>query len=183
MVTQLVAGGNVSLTADNPLLKELVVGFGWSLIPSNGPAAELVPSAILCDVDGKAVSDEHFVFFNQLSSPDGSAVYVSGDDAEQVELNLALVPEVVAKIVFIVYVDPDVRKPRTFSAVRDAYIRVADKNDADIVRFPLTTDVSESSAVVFGEVYRYKGSWKFRALGQGYSTGLAGVARDFGVTL
>lgn len=183
MVTQLVAGGNTSLTADNPLLKELVVGFGWNVISSNGPAAELVPSAIMCGEDGKAVSDDHFVFFNQLAAPDGSVQYVQGDDQEQIDVNLALVPEKVAKIVFVVYVDPDVRKPRTFSAVRNSYVRVADKEDRDIVRYNVDTDVSQSTAVVFGELYRYKGAWKFRALGQGYSHGLQGVAKDFGVAL
>lgn len=183
MVTQLVAGGNTSLTADNPLLKELIVGFGWNVIASNGPAAELVPSAIMCGEDGKAVSDEHFVFFNQLATPDGSVQYVQGDDQEQIDVNLSLVPEKVTKIVFVVYVDPDVRKPRTFSAVRNSYVRVADKEGRDIVRYNVDTDVSQSTAVIFGELYRYKGSWKFRALGQGYSHGLLGVAKDFGVDL
>lgn len=182
-VVNLQAGGNVGITANNPLLKELVVGFGWDTISSNGPLPELVPSAILTDKSGKALSAEHFVFFNQLATPDDSVRYVTGDDKEQIEVNLSLVPEVVEKIVFIVYVDPDLRKPGNFASARGAYIRVADREEHDIARFDLTNYDVEVTAMIFGELYRYKGLWKFRAVGQGYKNGLSEVAKSVGLSI
>lgn len=181
--TRIESGSNVSITAENPLLKELVVGFGWNIITSHGPDVELVPSAIMCNKDGVAISDDHMIFFNQLATSDGSVQYVSGDDTEQLDINLSLVPEAVEKIVFIVYVDPDIRKPGTFGSVRNPYIHVADRENNDIVRFDLGQVDMNVTAMIFGELYRYKGQWKFRAIGQGYPTGLAGVAKDYKVAL
>ena len=182
-VVKLESGANTSLSALNPLLKELVIGFGWNVIQPSGPAVELVPSALLCDANNVAISDDSLIFFNQLSTPDDAVRYVTSDDAEQIELNLALIPEKVEKIVFIVYVDPDVRRPGNFGSVRNAYIRVADREDSDMVRYDIAQANADVTAMVFGEVYRYKGQWKFRAVGQGYTTGLAGVAKDFKVNL
>lgn len=183
-VTTLEPGANASLTAKNPLLKDLIIGFGWDIIRGNGPLTELVPSAIMCNRDGQAVSDEHFVFFNQLSTPDEAVQYVTGDDQEQIEVDLSLIPDTVEKIVFIVYADPDIRKPGTFAAVRHAYIRVADREDNDMVRFSVPDNqTSDVTAMIFGELYRYKSEWKFRAIGQGYSTGLVGVAHDYNLGL
>jgi tellurium resistance protein TerD len=162
----------------------IVVGFGWRMIESNGPQTELVPSAVLCDASGHAVSDDHLVFFNQLASPDGAVTYVSDGDAEQLEVDLTTVPENVEKIVFVVYADPDMRKPGSFGGVRQAYIRVSDSSGRELVRY----DIEEGSgidvtAMIFGEIYRHRGAWKVRAVGQGYSTGIKGVAKDFGVAI
>jgi len=182
-VVRLEAGANTSLTSLNPLLKEIVIGFGWNIVQPSGPATELVPSAVMCDANNVAISDESLIFFNQLSTPDDAVRYVTNGDAEQIEVNLALVPEVVEKIVFIVYVDPDVRRPGNFGSVRSAYIRVSDSAEDEMVRFDVAQANTDVTAMVFGELYRYKGQWKFRAVGQGYSTGLVGVAKDFKVNL
>lgn len=180
----LVAGMNAALTAENPGLTQLLVGFGWDIIPSRGPQAELVPLAVMCGDDGKAVSNEHLVFFNQIESQDGSVTFVSAADVEEIDVDLALIPDDVAKIAFVVYVDPEVRGAGDFSAVRSAYVRVATTAGRELVRFDIPlTEVRGSQAVLFGELYRHRSDWKFRALGQGYSAGLAGVADDFRIDL
>ncbi len=177
-------GANASLSELMPVVGTIVVGFGWRLIESNGPVTELVPSAIICDASGKAISDEHFVFFNQLAAPDGEVKYVDGGDEEQLELDLASVPDNVDKIAFVVYIDPDLRKPATYSSVRSAYFRLTDRSGTELVRHDVViASGSQSTALIFGEVYRRKGEWKVRAVGQGYSTGLKGVAADFGVAI
>lgn len=177
-------GANAALSDLMPVLGTVVIGFGWRLIESNGPVTELVPSAVICDAAGQALSDEHLVFFNQLKSPDGAVTFVDAGDEEQIELDLAAVPERVDKIVFVVYIDPDLRKPATFGSVRSAYFRVADRSGAELVRHDVQiASGSESTAMIFGEIYRHRGAWKVRAVGQGYSTGLKGVAKDFGVAI
>ncbi|WP_312875899.1 TerD family protein [Arthrobacter terrae] len=181
-MASLVPGANAALTAENSGLTKVLVGLGWDTIPSRGPAAELVPMAVMCNADGAAVSGDHLVFFNQLVSADGSVTFAGDTDQEQIDVDLAQVPAAVAKIAFIVYVDPEVRGPGNFSAVRSAYIRVATAGNRELVRFdvPLSSD-DNITAMMFGELYRHHDDWKFRALGQGYTTGLAGVAKDFRV--
>lgn len=177
-------GANASLREILPVGSKAVVGFGWRLIESNGPVTELVPSAIVCGEDGRALSDEHFVFFNQLASPDGEVHYVEGPDEEQLEIDLAAVPAEVDKIAFVVYIDPDVRRPSTFTSVRSAYFRICADDGREVVRHDIVIKSgSESTAMIFGEVYRHRGEWKVRAVGQGYSTGLKGVAADFDVSI
>lgn len=176
----LVAGANAALTAENPGLSKVLVGLGWQSIPSRGPQSELVPLAIMCDAGGRAVSNDHLVFFNQIASPEGSVAFAGTDDQEQIDVDLSLVPASVAKITFIVYVDPDLRGPGTFSAIRGQYIRVATAQNQELVRFDIPQSPQDNiTAMMFGELYRHREDWKFRALGQGYTTGLRGVAADF----
>jgi tellurium resistance protein TerD len=183
-VKQLQRGQNAALADLMPALGTVVVGFGWKLIEGNGPVTELVPSAVVCDASGHALSDEHLVFFNQLASPDGAVQYVDAGDEEQLEVDLTAVPENVEKIVFVVYVDPDLRRPGSFAAVRGAYVRLADRSGTELLRYAIEegsgTDVT---AMIFCELYRHRGAWKIRAVGQGYSSGLVGVAKDFGVAI
>ncbi len=180
----LVAGANAALTAENPGLTSVMVGLGWNVIPSRGPQSELVPLTLLCGPDGRVLSDDHLVFFNQIASPDASVQFAGEEDEEQIDIDLSRVPEAVTKIVFAVYADPEVRGPGTFSAVRSAYIRVARTDGGELVRFDLPSANRDSiTAMMFGELYRHRSDWKFRALGQGYTTGLRGLAADFGFDL
>jgi tellurium resistance protein TerD len=69
-------------------------------------------------------------------------------------------------------------------AAPNAFIRVVDQADnAELARYDLSEDASTETAMVFGELYRNQGEWKFRAVGQGYASGLAGIAMDFGVNV
>ncbi|WP_159602634.1 TerD family protein [Agromyces humi] len=183
MSATLQSGQNAPVNAANPLLSDLLIGFGWDVVPSNSPMPELVPSAIICDEDGRAVDADAMVFFNQLTAASGAVQYVTDGDQEQIDVDLAAIPAAVHEIVFVVYVDPDLRKPGTFDSVRGAYVRVADREGHDILRFDLPRNSDGVNAMIFGELYRYKGQWKFRALGDGFTTGIAGVLNAFGMAL
>ncbi len=183
-MASLIAGANAALTVENPGLDHVVVALGWDTIPSHGPAAELVPFAVLCDSGGHALSNDHLVFFNQLVSADSSVTFAGDADQEQIDVELGRVPQSVDKIVFFAYVDPEVRGRGSFASVRNAHIRVATAENRELVRFDIpATNVDSVTAVIFGELYRHRGDWKFRALGQGYNSGLAGVAKDYGISL
>lgn len=191
MAVSLSKGGNVSLTKEAPGLTAVVVGLGWDTRTTTGQDFDLDASAIGVGTDGKVVSDKHFVFFNNKATPDGTIEHTGdnltgegeGDD-EQIKVNLAGLPADVDKIVFPVSVyDADARS-QNFGQVRNAYIRVLNQADnVEIARYDLTEDASTETALVFGELYRNGEEWKFRAVGQGYSSGLAGIASDFGVTI
>jgi tellurium resistance protein TerD len=187
----LTKGGNVSLSKEAPGLTAVIVGLGWDVRSTTGADFDLDASAILLNAGGKVVSDKHFVFFNNLTSPDGSVEHTGdnltgegeGDD-ETIKVNLATVPAEVARIVFPVSIyDADTRR-QSFGQVTNAFIRVVNAaGEKEIARYDLTEDASTETAMLFGELYRHGPEWKFRAVGQGYASGLAGIARDFGVNV
>jgi tellurium resistance protein TerD len=184
-------GGNVSLTKEAPNLTAVVVGLGWDARTTTGSDFDLDASALLTNEQGKVLSDQHFVFFNNLRSPDGSVEHTGdnltgegeGDD-EVINVNLAGVPADVAKIVFPVSIYEAEARQQSFGQVRNAYIRVLNAADQrELARYDLTEDASTETAMVFGELYRHGAEWKFRAIGQGYASGLRGIAQDFGVNV
>ena len=185
MGVSLAKGGNVSLTKEAPGLTNVLVALGWDVRTTTGADYDLDASAIILNATGKVISDQHFVFFNNLVSPDGTVEHTGdnltgegeGDD-EILRVNLAGMSPDVDRIVFPVSIyDADARR-QSFGQVNNAYIRVVNSaNDAELTRFDLTEDASTETAMVFGELYRRAGEWKFRAVGQGYASGLRGIAR------
>jgi tellurium resistance protein TerD len=191
MSVSLNKGGNVSLTKEAPGLTAVLVGLGWDARTTTGADFDLDASALMVGTSGKILSDAHFIFFNNLTSPDGSVEHTGdnltgegeGDD-EMIKVNLAAVPPQVDKIVFAVSIYDAETRSQNFGQVRNAFIRVVNQaGGAEIARYDLSEDASTETAMVFGEVYRNGSEWKFRAVGQGYSNGLAGIARDFGVNV
>jgi tellurium resistance protein TerD len=187
----LTKGGNVSLSKEAPGLTNVIVGLGWDVRSTTGADYDLDASAILVNTTGRVISDQHFVFFNNLTSPDGTVEHTgdnldgSGDgDDEVIKVNLAGMSPDVDKIVFPVSIyDADARR-QSFGQVNNAYIRVVNEADQrEITRFDLSEDAATETALVFGELYRRGPEWKFRAVGQGYASGLAGIARDYGVNV
>jgi tellurium resistance protein TerD len=96
------------------------------------------------------------VFFNQLSCPEGGVEFAGTDDKEQIDVDLARVPEAVRKIAFIVYVDPDVRRLDSFGAVKNSYVRLADERNRKLLRFDIPGgNESQIKAMMFGELYHH----------------------------
>ncbi|MFC7220586.1 TerD family protein [Streptomyces polyrhachis] len=184
-------GGNVSLSKEAPGLTAVVVGLGWDARTTTGSDFDLDASALLTGPSGKVLSDAHFVFFNQLKSPEGSVEHTGdnltgegeGDD-EVIKVNLAGVPAEVDKIVFPVSIYDAETRQQSFGQVRNAYIRVVNQADNnELARYDLSEDASTETAMIFGELYRHGAEWKFRAIGQGYAAGLRGIAQDYGVNV
>ncbi|MBO8184494.1 MULTISPECIES: TerD family protein [Streptomyces] len=191
MGVSLSKGGNVSLTKEAPNLTAVIVGLGWDARTTTGSDFDLDASALLTNAEGKVANDQNFVFFNNLKSPDGSVEHTGdnltgegeGDD-EVIKVNLAGVPADVEKIVFPVSIYEAESRQQSFGQVRNAYIRVVNQADnVELARYDLSEDASTETAMVFGELYRHGAEWKFRAIGQGYASGLRGIAQDFGVNV
>ncbi|GAB7187202.1 TerD family protein [Kitasatospora sp. Ki12] len=182
MSVALTKGGNVSLGKQAPGLAVIRVGLGWTA----GAGYDLDASALLCGADGKVGSDQNFVFFNNLRSPDGSVRHQGGSgggaDREQIEVRLAEVSAGVEKIVFAVAIYDAAQRRQSFGQVRSAYVRITDPDGGtEVARYDVAPEAGSETAMVFGELYRHGADWKFRAVGQGYAAGLAGIAADFGV--
>jgi len=184
-------GGNVSLSKTDPSLKNVLVGLGWDARPTDGADFDLDASAFMVKDDGKVRSDSDFIFYNQTKSACGSVEHTgdnrtgAGDgDDEAVVVLLDKVPADVQKIVFCVTIhDADMRK-QNFGQVSHAFVRVVNKDsNNEVARYDLSEDASIETAMIFGEIYRHSGEWKFKAVGQGYAGGLAALAKQYGINV
>ena len=191
MAISLQKGGNVSLSKEAPGLTKMLIGLGWDVRATDGADFDLDGSAFLLNASGKVRSDADFIFYNQPKSDNGAVAHQGdnrtgageGDD-EVIEVNLSAVPADVDKIAITVTIhDADVRK-QNFGQVSSAFIRCvnADSN-VEIARFDLSEDASVETAMIFGEIYRHNGEWKFKAIGQGFKGGLGALAQHFGVNI
>lgn len=187
----LAKGNNLSLTKADPGLQQVIVGLGWDPRTTSGEAFDLDASALLVAASGKVRSGDDFIFYNQPSAKDGSVVHLgdnrtgdgAGDD-EQIKIDLTKVAADVERVVVVVSIDQADERRQNFGQVRGAYCRVLNEaTGAEIVRFDLSEDAAPETSMLFAEVYRSGAEWKFKAVGQGYATGLAGIATDFGVPL
>jgi tellurium resistance protein TerD len=184
-------GGNVSLSKTDPSLKNVIVGLGWDARPTAGADFDLDASAFMVKEDGKVRSDSDFIFYNQTKSACGSVEHTgdnrtgAGDgDDEAVIILLDKVPADVQRVVFCVTIhDAEMRK-QNFGQVNHAYVRVVNKDsNNEVARYDLSEDASVETAMVFGEIYRHSGEWKFKAVGQGYAGGLAALAKQYGINI
>lgn len=191
MGISLVKGGNLSLTKAAPGLSKIMVGLGWDARTTTGDKFDLDASALGCGENGIVLSNDYFIFFNQARSPEGAIEHLgdnrtgegAGDD-EVVAIDLPAAPANLDKVVFVTSIYDAETTATTFGQVRNAYIRVVNSADGtELARYDLSEDASVETAMVFGELYRHGAEWKFRAIGQGYSSGLAGIAKDYGVNL
>ena len=185
-MAQLKRGANVALTREIPTLRTVLLGIRFEAGSEKLLLDHLVTATILCDSANKALSDEHFVFFNQLSSPDESVSQreaALGDDSDQIEVSLPDVPAEVERIVVVAYLNDPQR--RSLGQLRECHIRVLDADgNAELIRSEnLAPTLTSETALALGELYRHQGGWKFRVIGEGYAKGIAGIAADYGVTL
>lgn len=194
MTVSLTKGGNVNLSKSAPTMTLAHIGLGWNPRTTDGVEFDLDASAIMLGADGKALDDKAFIFYNNLTSPDGS-VSSTGDnrtgsgegDDETIKVKLSEVPANCERIVFVASIDQADQRGQNFGQVNGAYIRVyngeAPDDKGQEFRYDLGEEASTETALVFGEVYRKDGEWKFKAIGQGYSSGLAGVVTDYGIQI
>ena len=189
MAISLSKGGNVSLSKSDPNLKKILIGLGWEARSSDGADFDLDASAFMLGAGNKVVDEQGFVFYNNLQSPDGSVAHTGDDrvgggggDDEAITVELDRVSSSVHSIAITVTIhDADGRR-QNFGQVRNAFIRIVnDETGNEVARYDLTEDYSTETAMIFGEVYRHGGEWKFRAVGQGYSGGLAAMCARYGI--
>lgn len=189
MALTLQKGGNLSLSKTDPSLTKILVGLGWDPRATDGTEFDLDASAFLLGANGKVRGDADFIFYNQLKSTDGSIEHTgdnrtgAGDgDDEVLKIDLSRVPADIDKIAFTVTIhDADARK-QNFGQVGGSFIRVVNEiSGAEIVRYDLAEDASTETAMIFAELYRNNGEWKFRAVGSGFAGGLKALANSYGM--
>ncbi|TVT85203.1 TerD family protein [Pseudomonas sp. H3(2019)] len=189
MALTLQKGGNLSLSKTDPSLTKILVGLGWDPRATDGTEFDLDASAFLLGANGKVRGDADFIFYNQLKSADGSIEHTgdnrtgAGDgDDEVLKIDLSRVPADIDKVAFTVTIhDADARK-QNFGQVGGSFIRIANEiTGTEIVRYDLAEDASTETAMIFAELYRNNGEWKFRAVGSGFAGGLKALANSYGM--
>lgn len=191
MAISLQKGGNVSLSKEAPSMSKMIIGLGWDVRATDGAAFDLDGSAFLLNESGKVRSDADFIFYNQSKSADGSVEHTgdnrTGDgdgDDEQIVIELGKVPADVQKIAVAVTIHEAEARGQNFGMVSSAFIRCVNADgNSEIARFDLSEDASVETAMIFGEVYRHNGEWKFKAIGQGFKGGLGPLAKNYGVNV
>lgn len=182
MSISLQKGQKVSLTKENAGLSQVMIGLGWDEAPRKkarlfGPK----PMPIDCDAsalllkNGKLVDQTDVVFFGNLRHKSGTIQHMgdnltgAGDgDDEQILVDLANVPAEYDRIVIVVNIYQAVQRAQHFGMIQNAFIRLVDgRNNKELCQYSLTDDYSGMTAMIFGEVYRHDGEWKFNAIGQG----------------
>lgn len=174
MSSVLSTGQNVPLPAE---VERIDVVLGWT-----EPQVEVDASALLLGADRRVRSDADFVFYNQPESPDGSVRFLGTGVTEEgaqarITIDLSAVDAAVETVALV-----GSTASGTFGALGKLSLHVVDGAGMSVAEY-VTADATTESAFVFGEVYRRDGGWKIRAVGQGWDTGLAGLATAFGVEI
>lgn len=180
LVHEMVKGANVGLATLSEDVGSVVVSLGWSSATGEGDADV---SVLLLDGDGKVRSDVDFCFYNNPVAGNGSVQLLgktpTADGSEdRISFDLDAVPQEIDKVV----VAASRYAGSRFGELDDLRLTLADSTGDGLVRFAVE-GADDVSAVIFGELYRRSGEWKFRAVGQGYASGLAGLATDYGVDI
>lgn len=188
MSVKLQKGQKVSLSKDRAGLSKIVVGLGWDEIKQSRGFFAPKPQDIDCDafalllVGGKLTSNQDIVYFGNLTHRSGSVKHMgdnltgAGDgDDEQIVIDLNAVPSQYDKIVLAVNIYKAYDRRQHFGMIQNAFIRLVDaRNNGEMCIYNLTENYSGQTAMLFGEVYRYNGEWKFSAIGQGTADGSIG---------
>lgn len=190
MPINLSKGQKISLSKEAPGLSVALVGLGWDIKQyDSGADYDLDASIFLLDASGKCAHDTDFIFYNNLQDPAGSVVH-SGDnrtgegdgDDESITVEFAKVPDYVQKIAITVTIYDAPARGQNFGQVSNAFVRLVDKQTgAELLRYDLGEDYSTETAIVFAEIYRHNGEWKFAAVGSGFNGGLEALCRQYGL--
>lgn len=189
MSISLQKGQKVSLSKDNAGLGKVIVGLGWDEAPRSSGGGGLLGALfgggggqnIDCDAsaillqDGKLRDKGDIVYFGNLRHSSGTVQHMGdnltgageGDD-EQIVIDLASIPAKYDRIVIVVNIYQAVQRHQHFGMIQNAFARIVDqRNNQELCKYNLTENYSGQLALIFGEVYRHNGEWKFNAIGQG----------------
>ena len=160
---------------------KFTIGLGWDTNSSStGSGFDLDASVFILGDNKKVISDAHFIFYNNLNSPDNAVIHtgdnLTGDgdgDDEQIKIDLTKINAAVKEICIVVTIHDAEARKQNFGQVRNSFIRIVDdSNNAELVKYELEEDFSIETAIEFGRIYNKEGQWKFEAVGMGQKGGL-----------
>lgn len=181
MSVSLQKGQKVSLSKEHVGLSKMMVGLGWDEAQkAKGGFFAPKPKPIDCDAsalllkNGRLCDKSDIIYFGNLGHKSGAIQHMGdnltgageGDD-EQILVDLSRIPAEYDRIVMVVNIYQAVQRKQHFGMIQNAFIRLVDqRNNAEMCKYNLTDDYSGMTALIFGEIYRHNGEWKFNAIGQ-----------------
>ena len=159
---------------------KFTIGLGWDTNTSaTGTGFDLDASVFVLGANKKVLSDSHFVFYNNLKTPDGAVEHtgdnLTGDgdgDDEQIKIDLTKIDATAVEICVVVTIHEADGRKQNFGQVRNSFVRIFDESNSEILKYELEEDFSIETAVEFGRIYKKENQWKFEALGVGMKGGL-----------
>ncbi|WP_435023163.1 TerD family protein [Nostoc sp. CALU 1950] len=190
MAVSLTKGQRVSLEKVAPGLTDVFIGLGWDVKATDtGYDFDLDSSVFMLGINEKLISDNHFIFYNNLTSPDtdkslqhmGDNLTGAGEgDDEVIKVNLKQVPADVQKIVITVTIHEAQQRNQNFGQVKNAFVRIVNaQTKQEAVRYDLVEDYSVETALIMAELYRKDGEWRLNAVGSGYQGGLKSLLERY----
>ena len=169
---------------------KFTIGLGWDTNnTSTGSEFDLDASAFILGENKKILSDKHFIFYNNLKSPNEAVIHTGdnrtgegeGDD-EQIIVDLSKIECETSEICIVVTIHEADTRGQNFGQVRNSFIRIFSTDSGEeLLKYELEEDFSIETAAVFGELYKNGAEWKFNAIGSGYQGGLAALCNNYGV--
>lgn len=159
---------------------KFTIGLGWDTNSSStGTGFDLDASVFVLGENKKVLSDSHFVFYNNLKTPDGAVEHtgdnLTGDgdgDDEQINVDLSKIDANATEICVVVTIHDAENRKQNFGQVRNSFVRIFDGSNTEILKYELEEDFSIETAVEFGRIYKKNNEWKFEAVGMGMKGGL-----------
>jgi tellurium resistance protein TerD len=169
-----------------PEATHVSIALAWKPRAGVGADFDLDVVCFMLNAYEKTRNDSDFIFYHQLTSPCGAIKHLgddpSGSTGEQINVDLAKVSPEIQKIVFAVSIYEAKQRDQNFGMTGSASVTLVDINARRrIASFDLSENACLADTVIFGELYRYNGAWKFRARGESFDGGLAAIAHHFGV--
>ncbi len=182
MIISLLRGQNTAIASHH-----FTVGLGWD--PSDTRQDfDLDITACMLTAQDETPSDDFVVYYNNHVSAD-KALRLSGDnrvggvidhsDLEEISVDLTRIAPEITSIVFSASIHEAETRRHNFGLIRNAYIRIVDRNGKELCIYELTEDFSVETAVEFGRLYRAGDEWKFEATGLGHKDGLQGIFNKY----
>ena len=191
MALNLIKGANINLSKTDALLKNIIVGLGWDVRESDQEIFDLDASILMVGADEQARTEKDLIFYNNKKSHCGSVNHAgdnrtgAGDgDDETIHVFLDKVPAEIEKLIIFVSIHDAEKLKQNFGQVLNAFVRLVNKDtQEEVIRYDLSEaeDTATYTSLIFGEIYRYQGDWKFKAVGRGVKGGLAEFARIHGL--
>lgn len=182
-------GQRISLKKVAPSLAAAFIGLGWDVKQNTGMDFDLDASVFMLGSNGKLASDQHFIFYNNLTSPDpDQSIKLMGDnrtgagegDDEVIIADLRKVPADIEKIAIAVSIYDGEARKQNFGQVQNAYVRLVNvETKEEVLRYDLDEHFSIETAIIMAEFYRQEGEWRLNAVGSGFAGGLQALLDRF----
>jgi tellurium resistance protein TerD len=187
MTINLIKGANANLTKEFGQLDKIIVQISWD-INTKDKKFDLDVGAFLLTEDGKVRNDLDFIFYNCLKEQKDACVIHQWNDIKEVVVKESFIvsfpkiPQEIVKIPFSLTIYNGAKRKQTFSSLKNACITILDKDSGrELVQYNLEDSNENISSLIFAELYRHNGDWKFKAIGQGFVKGMKDLAKLYGV--